>query len=380
MMEVELSNIRYRGFSGVSVTRDIENLCATFSIDATTLERGNFPIKRGEACKIYIDDEKILTGYVDTIDIAYTSDSHGITVTGRDKTEDIVDSTVDAKVEIKTPITLEGLITKILAYLNSTDIKIINQVGSLASFSAADIVSGKIGETAVAFLHDFCAKRQVLLTSNEDGDLVITRGEGVSVPAALIHKINGFGVNNVKGARVTYDDTKRFNRYILRAQPAIAGVSNLDSDTPLIMTSGFKGESIDSTVRASRVITLNAEKITNVSECTNRAQWERDIHRARAINYTATVYGHRHGGNFGSLWKPLQLVNVVDEYCGINDILIIRTTKFNNNLTEGDLTELSLVPKDTYKLLENEEKKSKKKKDGAPSQADIKEILSYSTK
>jgi prophage tail gpP-like protein len=375
MIYVELNNIRYQGFTEVSVIHDIETLCRNFSVKATTLDRDNFPVSRGQACKIYVDDDLILTGYIETISIDYSITDHSITLEGRDRTMDIVDSTLDATMELKTPISLENVIKRVLNYLNITDMKVINHVSGLASFSSSEIVSGKIGQNAFEFLHDFCAKRQVLLTSDESGNIVITRGDGTPVSAALINVLNGT-TNNIKHSSTKYDDSKRFNRYIIRSQENACAVNEASEvGYSLTTIAAIKASSTDASIRKSRLLTMNAEKVSDVTDAKNRAQWERDMRRARAIDYSATVFGHRHVGNSGDLWRALQIVNTQDYLAGVEDSLVIRKVEYRVNLQDGNITIISLVPKDTYKLLSEEEKKKKKKDKGfTPTAADIKRV------
>jgi prophage tail gpP-like protein len=363
MIQVQLSNKVYTGFVDIEVIRDIETLASTFRFSASTLEGGSFPISRGESCNIIVDGETVLTGYVDKISVRYMKNTHTIEVSGRDRTSDIIDSTIDGTVELSTPISLENIISKTLGSIGYTGFKIINNAGSIDDFQKTQMVSGTIGETAFDFLDSYCANRQVLLTTDGLGNIVLTRGAGIASPANLQNLLNGTE-NNIFESSVDYDDEKRFNKYIIKAQGNTAAIASTGSTVAPKDLVSIKGESTDSDVRTSRLCVLNATKVSNISDAVNRAQWERDIRRARAIQYNPSVNGHSITGT-KTVWKPLLLVNVNDVFCNVKDTLIVRKVTYRSELGDvGNVTKLDLVPRDTFKLLSDQAKKKEKKRKG----------------
>lgn len=379
MMQVQFGDTIYTGFTSVEATRDVESIASDFTIYATTLQGGVFPVQRAQKTIIFVDDTPILTGWVDKIKIDYSGGStnlqHNITVTGRDKNQDLVDSMLDSKTQLSTPISLIAIIQNVLSYIGMTDTKIINNAGDIPSFTNSEIVTGYLAQNAYEFLDQYCIKRQVIMTSDGNGNIVLTNGQGTSSSAAAIMQLNGQN-NNILEGNVEYDDTKRFNRYIVRSQANNAApdpIASLDDDDPTSAPStqnkaivSVKGEATDDTVRKSRVLSINADVSSNVSDTVNRAQWEMQMRNARAINYQCTVQGHRQNGSTGDIWAPLQTIRVIDDFCGLDDNYLIRKVKYTWKLmSEGDggaITTLDIVPLDTFTLMASQERRRMRKR------------------
>ncbi len=365
MITIKINNTVYEGFLSAQIIVDIETLSSHFNFTSSLLEGGSFPITRGSSCEMIVDGVTVSNGFVDEIEVEYRSShenvEHTIRISGRDRSQDIVDSRVDGNVAFITPISLENVIRNTLATINYTNYSITNEAGDIAPFQKDELIAAHIGESAFDFIDAYCSKRQVLLTNNGNGDLRITTGTGIESPGNLVNLIDGVE-NNIISARVVYDDSKRFNKYVLRSQPNKAALALTDSKVDPSQLGAIKGQSIDSGIRDSRVFVINCSNLTNNSDTTNRAQWERDIRRARAIKYEATVVGHRIVGT-KQLWSPKILVNVTDDFCNIYEKLIVRKVTYEVNPEAGNVTRLDLVPRDTFKLMSEQKNiKSKGKK------------------
>ena len=81
----------------------------------------------------------------------------------------------------------------------------------------------------------------------------------------------------------------------------------------------------------------------------NRATWEANIRRARSFEYEATVQGHSRNAQ-GDIWRVNQLVRVLDQFAGIDAILLIKKVSFESSLNSGNTTKLCMVVKDAYSL------------------------------
>lgn len=350
MLEVQIGDIPYTDFIDYSFTRDMEEISSEFKLTLSTLSGGLFPVKRGDKIRAMIDNKAFITGYIDIINIDYSIDAHSIILTGRNKTQDIIDSTIDASAELKTPISLQNVIQYVLNYLGLKDIKIINKAGIVDPFLSSEIVSGQVGVGCFDFLDEYCRKRDVLLTTDGDGNIVITNGDGTLINGELIHQING-KFNNIKSASITLDDSKRFNTYIVKSQQnptalAVTFENFLSSQAITVL----RGTSSDTSIRTSRKLVLQVDNADSAANAIKRAQWEKEIRRARADIYTVTLDGFKYDNEDGDIWEPLQIVKVFDEFSSIDDELLIRKVSYNYNISKGQETILELVPKIAYNL------------------------------
>ena len=84
------------------------------------------------------------------------------------------------------------------------------------------------------------------------------------------------------------------------------------------------------------------------SETRKRAEWEKNIRKARSRVYSAVVDGFRN--QTGELWKVNQLVRVDDVFAGINSVMLVNSVIYSLTEDEGSTTSLSLVNRDAYTL------------------------------
>lgn len=89
------------GWTEVRVSRALDHAAGDFSLGLTDKSRGpdgvTVPARLycGAECRVAIGGDIVLTGYVDDVSISYTATSHAIRVSGRSKTCDLVDCSVD---------------------------------------------------------------------------------------------------------------------------------------------------------------------------------------------------------------------------------------------------------------------------------------------
>ena len=89
---------RYERWEEVRVTREIDRMCTDFNIAVS--ERflagaADLPLAPFMPCTVAIGGDVVLTGYVDNYLPEVEADRHTVRITGRSKTEDIIDCTPD---------------------------------------------------------------------------------------------------------------------------------------------------------------------------------------------------------------------------------------------------------------------------------------------
>ncbi len=345
---IEVNGDQYENFLSASVNIRLDALTNTFAFTTTSQKKNPLPFLGGEPCKIFVDGEVVLTGFIEVVTVNYDTESHTIAVMGRDKTGDLLDSTLDKVQDITSTVTLKQLIEKVLTSSKLSNIKVVQADGLLIEpFNPAeDKMNPEPGKSIFDFIEKYARKRQVLLTSNGDADIVITQSSGVVIPDTIQNIISS-DQNNVLVSSVSYDTTGRFNTYkfVSSLSPIaanIAGVLDLES---LVSQSGG---TTDPEIRASRQMILIAETSSSDGQNNKRSQWEANIRKARGRVYSAKVKGFRNTS--GDLWQINNLVSVVDDFCGINSQMLINTVSFNVDLNGGNTTTMSLLNKNAYTL------------------------------
>lgn len=345
MIFLEVAGNEYRGFTEIEVTKSMENFCGSFSFKASSQGRIKVPFPVGSSCRILVDTVPVITGIIDKIDVGYSGSSHSISISGRDKTSDVLDSTIDGEFEINPPESLKGLTERVLSLYNITGITVIDLVGDLSKFSGDEIISADIGDTLYDLIERHCRLRQVFATTNADGNIELIRGATTKSGTSLISD-SEHPASNILSASVSYDNSNRFYKYKSWSQSNIGGETDGEETDDLVDQSG---QAFDNDIRKSRTNHFVSEKSSSDGDLEKRAIWEANIRRARSFEYTATVQGHSKSG-INNPWKFNELVYVRDTFSNIDADLLIKTVKFRLDNDGGSTTELEMVTKDSFTL------------------------------
>lgn len=357
-------------FSKVDVEKSLDDFTGKFSFDVVDSDQfdieksDQFPIRVGEECKIYIDNELVISGFIDAISGDYSANSHMLHVVGRDKTSDLVDSHVGGDINFSSNITLEQVIKKTLSNLGITTLAVKNLVPDLKPFSQEDldIVAAQPAKTAFEFIENYARKKQVMLTTDNTGTISIVRNSDQILEGKLINEFNNIQ-NNILSATFNYDNSKRYNKYIIRSQqnpvPLLFNGKPVSDSTTATDMSNQSGEATDNDIRSGRVFQKISESSSTKDQLKDRATWEGNIRRSRALVYSPMVQGFRIND---VLWETNRLIQVSDFFAKIDSLMLVNKVKFSLSLNSGSTTTLELVEKDSYKLSLEYSKKDRKNK------------------
>ena len=347
-INLEVDGVEYSNFTDATVNIALDTLANDFNFEAVSSEDSFLPFKGGEACVVVIDGERVLTGFIESIDGRHSAIEHRISISGRDKTGDLIDSSIGALNDIRAPITLKQLIERVIKHIGA-DITVIDTVSPEPFNKAEDIMSPSPGDNAFEFIEGYAQKRQVLLTSNADGNVVITNSNAVKGTGKIQHAIATQG-NNVIDATWSYRTTDLYNKYIQLGQqdPVALDFGEATTDDGIIAQDS---SSIDSSIREGRQLVSVADKGFSKDQLQKSAEWSKKVRRARSTVYSSQVQGFR--GIGGDVWAVNEIVPVVDDFADINRELLVNTVSFAYS-TRGSLTTLGFVEKNAYILLAQE--------------------------
>jgi prophage tail gpP-like protein len=347
-----LNGEKYHNFVQAQVTRDMDDAASSFSFTATT--NGNWraiPVVEGDIISVDADNTKILTGYVDEYEMSYSGDNHSIKVSGRSLTSDLIDSTVGPVPEYK-KINLIDLCKEVAADFRTS---VISNVDKKDIPDFEDILSPETGQTGFEFLESFARKRQVLLTDDENGNLVLTRATD-KVSDIAIKSVLGAIDNNVISASRKVNTANLYHEYI--AQSQMNPINLQEFDTSYDLTSEV-GKAFDGTIRQERRYEFYTEETTDftgtpdsIFTLRDRAQWELSIRRARNFTYRCIVFGH---SSNGIVWQPNMLHQITDEKANLNGIYLCKKVIYSYGLDTGSITSLDFTTKKAYTLVEDKD-------------------------
>lgn len=348
-MKLEVNGIQYDNFTAASCEIRLDALSNTFSFEAAVAEGEPLPFKGGEACRVIVNNKPVLTGFIEVVDVSYSASDHTITVLGRDKTADLLDSNINEISDLRAPITLKEIIEKVITDIKA-DLKVVEDVTTEPFDAAQDVAAPEPADNAFEFIEKYSRKRQVLLTSDGDGNVVITRGSAQTAVGSIQHII-GAKDNNVIASSFSFDTTGRFNIYKFASQLNPFAL-NLAGETGLDSVVAQSGGVSDPDIRIGRQLILVSEAPFSDDQNEARAKWEASIRKARGLVYSATVPGHSVDPSdpTADLWQINKVYQIVDDYLGKSEPMLCNSVTFTLDIDGGTQTSLAFVDQKAYSL------------------------------
>jgi prophage tail gpP-like protein len=346
MMTLEVNGVPYTYFTGATVEIRMDALCRTFRFSTSKVGTTPLPFNGGEPVRVFADDSLLLTGFIEQVDADYDANSHAVTVSGRDKTGDLLDSTLAAASDFTGTLSLKRIIELVIKQLGLS-IDVIDYATPDPLAAPKDQVAPEPGQNAFEFIEALARKRRVFVTSDENGDINIIRASGTQSTGRILNYVDGQD-NNVLSASVSYDLTGRFRDYkfVSSMNPlALAAAGTVAPD----VVANQKGQAIDSAIRVGRQLALVPESSLSSGNNKERAEWEANIRKARSRVYSAVVRGFKPLTE-GNPWLTNTLIEVVDDFAGISAPLLISAATFSYDNNRGSTTTLGMVASNSYTL------------------------------
>lgn len=329
---LHIDGVRYNGWTKARVTRSLDAVAGTFGLSLTERWPGRKtirPIKPFSSCTVQLDGETVITGYVDEVQPSYDATSHEISVSGRDRTGDLVDCSASHSPGEWHNASVERIAQE-LANPFGVDVKVGLAAPRFKRFRLEE------GETAFEALDRLCRMRALLATSDVHGNLHLVRSGNGGTASVVLER----GVN-ILSASGTFSGKDRYSTYTVKAQQPGLDVDPQDA----AQISGHVG---DGAVPRHRPLVMLAEDAADPSSAQTRAQWERDTRKARANTVTVSVQGWRERPS-GPLWMPNKLVRLRDSWLGIDALLLISSVEMTFS-GDGSLTKLQLISPQAFAL------------------------------
>lgn len=324
----------YAGWKQVRIVRSLKSLAGSFELSVSDKwsQAEPWPIREEDRCELTIDDEPVITGWVDTVPTDEDDSSHSLDVSGRDATGALVDcSTMLGKWEYR-GISLLELAKRLAAPFS---VPVVLQSGLTLPPPPAKF-SIDPGDTPFEVLDRACRLAGLLAIADGGGGLLLMRPGAERTATALV------AGENVKRTRVVRDATARYRRYVVHGQhPSSDGYYGANAAV-------VSGEATDENVRRSeRVLLIRPEGGVTKASAKARAQWEATVRAARSVTVTVTVQGWRQKN--GALWPINALAPVKLPRHGIDGPMLITQVAHSLDEGAGSLTELALERPDAYR-------------------------------
>ena len=330
-VRLQVGGTIYGGWQRISIRRGMEQLAATFELGVTERWAGQDtvrPITPGAACEVLVDGAAVIKGYVDDVAVEYDEQTHDVSVSGRDRTGDLIDCSAPS-----TQFSGRTLAQVAAELCAPFGIGVKTATATGGQFSR---LKNNEGDTVFETLEAAARVRAVLLLSDGLGNLVLTRTGTERVGTVL-----ELGVNVLRCSG-QFSHRDRFSRYQVKGQQS--GSDDWygeDAAHPL-------GTATDGEIARHRPLTVLAEENIDTAAASERAQWERNVRygRSRRIGYTVAGWSHS-----GGLWRPNALVTVRDPFLSVSAERLITGVELTLD-GNGFSTRLELMPSQAFDRVE----------------------------
>ncbi|WP_447588636.1 phage baseplate assembly protein [Aquipseudomonas campi] len=338
MPEIRLmvDGVYWEGWTSYRVSLGMQQLAGHFELQMVERWAGAAEareIPEGAVCELYYDDELLITGYIDSVNPTYNAQDHSVSVSGRDKTADLVDCSAPATQWIG-----RGLADVARELCKPFGIAVLDQAGANAPFAS---LKPNDGDTVFDTLDQGARTRGVLLITDGRGNLIITRAGQAGAHDPLV-----LG-DNIQAGSCNRDRTEVFSHYTLKGQSA--GTDDEWGETSAAVLATAR----DPRVKRHRPLTLIADGPLDAKAAQERVKWERNVRWGRSQAITYTLVTHRQSN--GEIWRPNVMTTVHDEYSYLRgaERLITDVTYILDD--QGERIELTVMPRDAFELLEQPE-------------------------
>lgn len=322
----------YSGWQQIRVRRGIEQLTGSFDLAVTDRWAGQpepWAISMGDACRLSMGGETVITGFVDDCLPSFDDKTHQLQVVGRDATSDLVDCSAIWKTGEWKDRTLQQIAADLLKPFGLSVTALVAVGAPFKKFSLQE------GETVFEAIERAARMRGLLLISDPQGNLVITRAGTERIATALVQG------QNILGASATFSLRDRYRDYIVKgSQPGS------DWSTPE-QNAGPEGKSCDQGIKRHRPLVLIAEGAADNNRLAERAVWEAAVRMGRSARPVIRVQGWQHQDG---LWQPNRLVAVDCPYLKLQREMLIAAVDYLKG-PDGTTAELELVRPEAFELL-----------------------------
>lgn len=302
-VSVLVNGQRFDGWKSVHIEMSLDQIARAFSLEVTRTfpNKSDYKIlQSGSIVQVLIGDDLVCTGYITATPVKYDGKTITVNVQGKSKTVDLVDCCPPSAAvetassegwagvkgksgnEVKAPAAASMWknipTSEIIAALAKPYGIAVRDDAGIATKPANHTINP--GETVVESINRLITKDNIILTDDENGNLVITQpGEGGECTDALV-----LGKNVLSG-EAKFDFSKRYSDYVVLGQH-----KQTDSDNSKTAASD-KGSAQDSSVSRYRLKVIKDKGQSSNGFCLNRADFE--MRYAKAQSEKVTYQGER---------------------------------------------------------------------------------------
>lgn len=323
---LEVNGLEYGGWENVQVGWSLETASGSFSVQVTDKWQPGqepWPIFKNDEVRVYIGGDLLINGYVDRVGFTLDASSHSMTVSGRDRTCDLIDCSAMNRPGVFKKKKLEE-IAQILSRPFG-----VNVVADVDTGAVIPVFSIQPGEKVHEAIARAAVAKNLIVTSAFGGSLALTRSGSRRATDAIVEG------KNLKGGDSEASAVDRFSEYIVEGQ----------SDGQGKAKNAMRATYRDAEVPRYRPLMLHAEQKATAEHLKARAEWECRSRAAKGSGGTLTVVGWRQSD--GKLWDTNRIVNVYAPTLGLSEDMLVTEVIYEQS-SGGQTVNMRVVRPDAY--------------------------------
>lgn len=332
MMLLRANGKDFTNFNQMGLSKSIDTVCDQFTATCTSDNAFAFPIPMGSRIQFLIEGVEVFSGEVEVIEGEYSDKTFSVSVMGRDDTKAIIKTDLKPKFSVRGPIQLKKAMERALS-VHDIGLDVVDSVGNLPEFTKKEVFSDDVGSKIHELFNSMTSKRQVLLTKNDAGNLLIYRSGDLKYNTVLKTKLlDPDQENNILKGKFKFDNSELVREYNIHSRANITTAPQVPPDP----TTGEFGPEAVQEMTATLGTAINedisdgefhkvAEHPSDFDECKRLAEWEANNARVKATHYNIEVPWLLIDGK---PWEPGYIVRILDEVARIDSDMLITNVEY----------------------------------------------------
>lgn len=340
-IDVYINDSLFTGWSRISIVKSVDKISGTFSLITDKFILPNNKIMKTESkVEVYINNNKIINGYINNIKGSLDSNNSRVTIKGDDKTVDLIDcSTINEPLEFINQSVYRIIKELLKAYPIDVNVDSHNNVSNDFLRRVSNPIYPKIsfnsGDSVFDCISKVCKMKAVYPISDGNSDILLTDFQSNVVNDSLI-----IG-ENISSIEFENDITDRFSYYIVKGQNSGYGKKWDENNIQLV------GLSEDKNIRRYRPIIINSGDDIDQENADNIAKFENVSHKAGSYNLSAKTSKFNMSNN--KLWYIGHITKLKVPRFNIDRNLLITDIKYSQS-QDGSELKMSLKDPEIYKI------------------------------
>lgn len=337
-LELRVGGQVFTGWTSVSVTRGVERIPSDFDIRATVKQPGELRarIKLGQPLQILIGGHVVLTGYLERITQHTAPEQHSVTLIGRGRCCDLVDTAalIDNQQRSNTSV---GVLARELVQPYAGPIQVLTPDGDGDAKNYSYSIN--LGESPYELIERMARFEGLLCYENADGNLVLSRIGRETHSSGFVEG------ENIETLELVGTVDERFSVYIpvLTSSDTLSGRLPGTSSNPIGGTAA--GEPVyDREIDRYRPRVIVSEQNTNETFLARqRCVWEAARRRGRSSRVSLSCSSWLDSA--GEPWTPNRLATVSFASAGFADVtFVITDVVYRRDGRSGTTAHVTLMP------------------------------------